>query len=151
MVMALPKDLPTLCSLSTGNYTRPDNVFCTEHTAQCVVSCEVLTDRKLLRTDHFLIATCIDFRLARDTEEPRKNFRDVGWENFNDVLGPRIRERMGAPGPILTHDSLHSSATTLTSVLQETIEELVPNLKLSPHSRRWWTRELSELRDECNQ
>ena len=25
--MVLPKDVPTLCTLASGNYTRPDNIF----------------------------------------------------------------------------------------------------------------------------
>ena len=29
MMMALPKDIPTLESMATKNWTRPDNVFCT--------------------------------------------------------------------------------------------------------------------------
>ena len=37
--MVLPKDLPTLCALATGNYIRPDNMFTSDTLADVIVSC----------------------------------------------------------------------------------------------------------------
>ena len=39
MYMALPKDIPTLESMSTKNWTRPDNVFCSTGLADSVICC----------------------------------------------------------------------------------------------------------------
>ena len=39
MIMALPKDTPTLEALATKNWTRPDNVFCTDNTAEHLIHC----------------------------------------------------------------------------------------------------------------
>ena len=36
---ALPKNIPTLQSLVTKNWTHPDNVFCTENTCQSFINC----------------------------------------------------------------------------------------------------------------
>ena len=37
--MTLPPNLPTLRALSTGNWTRPDNVWCTSHSLDLFISC----------------------------------------------------------------------------------------------------------------
>ncbi|KIK95900.1 hypothetical protein PAXRUDRAFT_139690, partial [Paxillus rubicundulus Ve08.2h10] len=39
MAMALLKDHPTLEALATKNWTRPDNIFCTDHTADYITQC----------------------------------------------------------------------------------------------------------------
>ena len=52
MVMALPKNIPTLESMSMKNWTRPDNVFCSANMEAMLVSC--MTDPQLRGpgTDH---------------------------------------------------------------------------------------------------
>ena len=40
MVMVLPWHTPTLQSMSTKNWTRVDNVFCTDNLESAVVSCD---------------------------------------------------------------------------------------------------------------
>jgi hypothetical protein len=39
MQQALPKDMPTLQALATKNWTRPDNVFCSENMCQSFIHC----------------------------------------------------------------------------------------------------------------
>src|SRR5882724_12508609 len=42
--MALPKDVPTLCALVTGNYMRPDNVFISSSLMGATVYCKTLPE-----------------------------------------------------------------------------------------------------------
>ena len=42
MVMALPKDIPTLEHMVTKKYSRPDNVFCTDNLPDYITNCDVL-------------------------------------------------------------------------------------------------------------
>ena len=60
MLMALPKDIPTLESLSTKNWTRPDNVFCSSNLDDKIVYCT--TDPRLRGpgTDHVPILTALE-------------------------------------------------------------------------------------------
>ena len=39
MAVALPKNIPTLQAFTTKNWTCPDNVFCTENTANSLIHC----------------------------------------------------------------------------------------------------------------
>ena len=71
MTQILPKDIPMLQSSSTGNWTRPDNIFCTEHT------------RKLL--------------LPASAELPAWNYRSVDWDKFNSLLTDSLTELSGHP------------------------------------------------------
>ena len=64
MVMALPKNIPTLESMSTKHWTRPDNVLCSVNTEAMLVSC---TTNPWLRgpgTDHVPILTTLEFSAA---------------------------------------------------------------------------------------
>jgi hypothetical protein len=65
MEMALPKDTPTLEHSSTGNWTRPDNVFISSHAHERIVKCDVEPERRPPRADHLPIITVLDI-------EPRK-------------------------------------------------------------------------------
>jgi hypothetical protein len=63
--MALPPNRPTLQALSTGNWTRPDNVWCTSHSIDLVVKCDTDPGRQGPNTDHLPILTTLDFPLTR--------------------------------------------------------------------------------------
>jgi len=43
-------------------------------------------------------------------------------------------------------DDLDQAAEVLESVVNTTLEEMVPRAKLSPYTKRWWTKELTQLR-----
>ena len=60
MKMVLPKDTPTLKASSTGNYTRVDNVFCSENVLQAIISCDTNPSRRPLKADHYPIITIFD-------------------------------------------------------------------------------------------
>ena len=77
MVMALPKDIPTLEAMVMKNWTRPDNVFCTCHTEETLVSCT--TDPRLRGpgTDHIPILIVAEFPVGLAQQAPLHNFRMV--------------------------------------------------------------------------
>ena len=61
MYMALPKDMPTLESMSTKNWTRPDNVFCSTGLVDSVVCCTMDPGLRGPRTDHVPILMAPEF------------------------------------------------------------------------------------------
>ena len=61
MYMALPKDMPTLESMSTKNWTQPDNVFCSTGLADSVVCCTMDPGLRGPGTDHVPILTALEF------------------------------------------------------------------------------------------
>ena len=64
MVMALLKDIPTLESMSTKNWTFPDNIFCSANLEEKIVYCT--TDPRLRgpSTDHVPILTALELPVA---------------------------------------------------------------------------------------
>jgi hypothetical protein len=55
MKMALPKDIPTLESTATKNYTRVDNIFCSEELLEAFISCNTMPEKWPNKTDHMPI------------------------------------------------------------------------------------------------
>ncbi len=51
--MPLPAFIPTLRAFSTGNYTRVDNVFCSDELLPAFIQCTVDHAAQPPRTDHF--------------------------------------------------------------------------------------------------
>lgn len=84
--MALPKDTPTLEALATKNWTRPDNLFCTEITAKHLIHCYTDPARQGPRTDHVPILTTFELQSPHHDNHPTRNYNDVNWKDFNKSL-----------------------------------------------------------------
>jgi hypothetical protein len=74
MKMTLPLYIPTLCSHSTGNHTRTDNVFCTKNIMNALIKCNTEDEMKPVKMDHYPIVTQIDIYTPKTTWKPRYNF-----------------------------------------------------------------------------
>ena len=146
--MALPPNIPTLQALSTGNWTRPDNVWCSNHTADLFARCDTDPGLRGPNTDHLPILSRLDLPLNRVTPKTTRNFRSTDWKEFNthltEVLSPSI------PNRIRTEAQFRTRLTALTEALKSTIEAKVPLNSPCPFTKRWWTRDLSKLRKEKN-
>ena len=57
MVQALPSGIPTLEALNSGNWTHPDNVWCTGTSIDLINKCDVAPELRPPRTDHLPITT----------------------------------------------------------------------------------------------
>ena len=75
MMMALPKNTPTLQASSTGNHTRVDNVFCSANLIQAIVSCDTNPSRCPLKTDHYPIITIINVAVQLAKRKCDRTFR----------------------------------------------------------------------------
>lgn len=147
LTQALPKGVLTLQASSTGNWTRPDNVFCTDSTMNCLVSCDTSPENRGPNTDHLPILTCIDVKLTSSSSTPTLNYRAVDWENFKRKLQSEL-DRIGPPRILGGEDEFQRMARDLDRALQNTIETEVPKTKSQPHQKRWWNRDLTKLRKE---
>lgn len=152
MVMTLPKDIPTLQARNTKNWTRPDNIFCSSNAEDCVIRCDVIPELQGPTTDHLPIVTILDIRTAKKKPEPRRNFRMANWDNFNNELQRRLTER-GFPDPkaITNVDAFQEQVLLLTAALQQMIDKIVPMTKFTPYTKRWWNKELEDMRKHVNQ
>lgn len=142
--MALPRDKPTLQSTSTGNWTRPDNVFCTTHTLEAFTTCDTAPRRRPPCTDHVPIYSTLDLDIPQATNSTTLNYRNVDWDKFRGTLQGHL-STYPAPKTITTEELFQAAASNLEQALKNTINEKVPKTKQSPHAKRWWTKELTQM------
>src|SRR6266481_4194791 len=69
MVMALPKGVPTLQLLATGNWTCVDNIFVCEGLVDQVIICDTDPRQRGPGTDHVPVLTTIKFAIPARSEE----------------------------------------------------------------------------------
>ena len=103
MTQALPKDVPTLQSSSTGNWTRPDNVFCMEHMLTPLILCNTDPENRGPNTDHLPVLTKLDMSLASTSVLPTQNYKEVDWKKFNTKLKVEL-DQIGPPKIVMTKD-----------------------------------------------
>ena len=145
MKMALPKDIPTLESTATKNYTRVDNVFCSEDMLQAFVKCNTDLAQRPNKTDHLPILSTIDITPPDAYYKQRRNFRQMDWEEFTKTLETKLTT-LQEPTEIDSAAEFYTKLEALETMIQETIAEHVPITRPCPHSKRWWTKELSEAK-----
>ena len=143
--MALPKGQPTLEHLVTKNFSRPDNVWCTEDTFDLVIRCKVDPSLRPLATDHFPIATYIDLPQECMALKTSYNFRMVDWEDFQENLASQLLE-IPPPQPLTTNQQFQQAAEDLMAAIRDTIHTRVPENKQCLFSKRWWNGDLSRQR-----
>jgi ribonuclease HI len=140
--MALPEHIPTLLSSATKNLTRPDNVFVSHGLFEVLTRCD--TDSEILPpcTDHFPIVTRLDTELTPATEITRLNFKKASWDAFRDLLEPGLRN---LPLDAISNlEELDERAEGLTNLLTGIVNVTVPPVRISPHTKRWWSKELKD-------
>lgn len=144
LVQLLPNRIPTLQSLNTGNWTRPDNIFGTEQILDMVISCTTDPEARGPKMDHLPIQLILDTNILSTDEEPHRNWRDVDWEKFNEALSNSLSPH--PPLPLATDEEFQFMAGFITQCITETVDKFIPHSKPCPHSKHWWTKDLSSLR-----
>jgi len=105
MKMTLPKGLPTIRHYTTGNFTRPDNVWSTADINDRTVRCDVDPASQPTGTDHYPIVTIIEMPQQRSTPQQSHNFRMADWNKFREELTTKITG-IPEPRPITTNEEL---------------------------------------------
>jgi len=146
MEMVLPAGIPTLEALRTRNHTRPDNVFCSLQLLMSLVYCQTAPENRPPRTDHYPIVMEFDVAIPRVVETERRNFRAVDWDKFREDLGGELNALL-TKDEIYDTDEVERRLANLNTAVQATIERQVPTLKACPYQKRWWSDELSRMRD----
>jgi hypothetical protein len=143
MKMALPPFTPTLCAHNSGNFTRVDNVFCTESIMDAIIKCDTDEATRPVKTDHFPIITQIDIHAPKATWTPRRNFRLADWPELIKTLNENLAN---IPVPTEIHDinTFNQKLEALNGAIQSAIEKHVKLTTPSPYSKRWWSSELAK-------
>jgi hypothetical protein len=124
MRMALPPGIPTLEASSTGNWTRPDNVWYSNNNTDLFVSCDVSPSLRPPLADHLPIISVLNIPLKRALAPPSRNFRGTNWNDFQTNLSQRLSAH--PPLRLISLAQTFSATSSLTKILQETISAIVP-------------------------
>jgi hypothetical protein len=147
--MALPPAIPTLQALSTGNWTRPDNVWCSNHTSGLFMRCDTDPGLRGPNTDHLPILSILDLPPTRHTPKPTRNFRDTDWKEFKDLLQEILS--CSVPKKLTSKTEFRAALDVINTAIATAIEAKVPINKPLPFTKRWWTHNLGNLRKKKNQ
>ena len=148
--MALLRDTPTLEARNTGNWTRPDNVWRNADSPSPFISCNVVPALRPACTDHPIISV-IDLTYIPNRPENRFNYKNIDWEDYKNVLMTNLTEVATLlSNPIETTRPIETATDLLFDAINKTTREVVPLIKITPHTKRWWTKELTLLRKTRN-
>ena len=147
--LALPPRIPTHIHNVTKRWSRLDHVFLSDHSMDTLISCEALAWALRVNTDHVPILTKLDLAVAIAPSRWTTNFREVDWEKFRAALETELAQQ-GQPVPITSQQALDEECGNITKALQSIINVQVHTTEISPHAKRWWTKELMLLRRQAN-
>ncbi|THU94080.1 hypothetical protein K435DRAFT_611107, partial [Dendrothele bispora CBS 962.96] len=145
--MALPPGIPTLEALSTGNFTRVDNVFCTSRVTERIIRCNTDPSLRPTKTDHFPIVTTLDIHAPLVNSAERLNWKKVKWKELCErleedlqLIGRGLTTNWGTKRDRVERRVLGAFATGIRDIIALTTD--------SPHQRRWWNKDLDRLRKD---
>ncbi|KZP20757.1 hypothetical protein FIBSPDRAFT_741712, partial [Athelia psychrophila] len=144
--MALPAGLPTLEHSSSKSWTRPDNVWVDDALLNGVISCKVDPGQRPTKTDHLPMTLQLDLTPARIETEEKFDWRATPWKDFSEAMATEVRKLRTAP--IRNIRELESAIKELDEIMIRVRDSHVPKVKPSIYTKRWWSRELSEIRGE---
>jgi hypothetical protein len=104
----------------------------------------MLPDQRGINTNHLPILTELNLRANVVEEGKIPNFRNVDWEDFYKELSAQLA-KLPLPMPINNQRQLDYGCKSLTKAIQCTIKIQVLVASLTPKSKRWWTKELTQL------
>ena len=149
--MALPPNLPTLQSLSTRNWTRPDNVWCTNHSSDLFTRCTTDPGLRGPNTDHLPILSTLDVPIPRIPTKQTRNFRHTDWAEFSAHLSSLLACSPNPnPSKIRNPNEFRTALDSVNNALAATIEAKVPKSSPIPFTKRWWNPSLNALRKKKN-
>jgi hypothetical protein len=147
--MPLPAAIPTLEAMNTKNLTRPDNVFCSVGLTPKFVVCRVDRPNQPPKTDHFPVLMHLDLRVERGEPVITKNYRQVDWEEFRKELKKQL-DSIPPPREIEDERDFYEAWAAFDGAVKETVEKVVPDTKVTPYNKRWWTPELGDMKRRLN-
>ena len=93
MEMVLPPGMATLEAFSTGNHTRPHNVFCSYRLSLSVTKCKAIPHFQPIKTNYYLICTHLECTLLQPAAA-HYNYRHTDWEQFDKLLHNTLADHL---------------------------------------------------------
>ena len=99
--------------------------------------------------DHLPILTVLDLKAEISENAEISNFWDIDWEAFCKELSTQLA-KLPPLSQIKSQSQMDKSCTDLTVAIQCTINSKVPVSTITPKSKCWWMKELTQLRHLAN-
>lgn len=128
----------------TKLWSRLDQVFITDHSDNILISCDTQPDHWGINTDHLPIQTKLDLDTVHIESEDIPNFQEADWESFQNELSAQL-DKLPLLLPIKNQSQLNSSCKSLTKVIQCTINTKILVSTITPKSKHWWMKKLTQL------
>jgi Endonuclease-reverse transcriptase len=142
--LALLSGIPMHLHNITKKWSRLNQVFLSDHSENLLITCNTQTEHRGINTDHLPIWTELNLKVSTIEEEPAPNFCEVDWDKFGKALEGQL-EALQPVVQISMQRQLDLCCKELTIAIQEVIHEQVPKARISPKTKRWWTKELTQL------
>ena len=117
--------------------TTIDLILASEELASSMVKCLVHSTEH--GSDHRAIETTFDIATPERFVEKRLLFKNAPW---NDIRARITEGLQGVP----VGGSVQWQTDHLMAVVLEAVNALTPKAKPSPYAKRWWTKDLTQLR-----
>ncbi|KAK4058955.1 hypothetical protein Purlil1_14415 [Purpureocillium lilacinum] len=114
-----------------------DLILVSEDLAGSVSSCKTLASNH--GSDHEVIDTVFDTSVPERKMPERLLLKNAPWNDINK----RVAAALGKD-PI--EGTVQHQTDRLMSVVLEAMHALTPKAKSCPHAKRWWTQDLTQLR-----
>ena len=130
--------------------TTIDLIFVDDNAEESVVECRTLPRQDLdMLSDHLAVCIEIDFTPFPPPPQPTTfNYDKADW----DVVSADLTESIANWNQPLPNDpdDIDRVAKDLINYVRAACDKGIPPIRPSPHSKRWWAPELSELKREAN-
>lgn len=121
-----------------GNHeTTIDLVLASEELASTVVKCTIHSTEH--GSDHRAIETTFDIAIPERLVEDRLLFKNVPWKEIRTKIATNLRF-------IPVGGTVQQQTDRLMTAVLDAIQSLTPKAKPCSHSKRWWTTDLTQLR-----
>ena len=117
-----------------------DLILVSERLAEECLRCQPLD--KEYGADHRAIATSFAFAGRQETLKARRAFKTANWKRIRSAVHADV-----AAGMVTSDKDIDTYADTLTDTVTRALDKYIPLRKPSPHSKRWWTRDLTVSRE----
>jgi hypothetical protein len=133
----------------TGNWTRPDNVWCSNTLDNLLIHCDTIPTICPPLADHMPIVIILDLPLPHPAAAKVLDFRAADWSTINDALTAQLE----AEYPTMLIKSKEEFLEKVSVVVHIISETLVKHLDVkhpNPFKKQWWMKELSLLKKTQN-
>jgi hypothetical protein len=148
MLLALPKGIPML-QTPAGNWTRPDNVWCSNTLDNFIICCDMLPTLRPPLADHLPVIIILDLPLPRAMAMRSLDFRVVDWQTVHSELYTRL-DAESPVACIRTEAEFQAKVGNMVHILTEVLDKNLDEKHPNPYKWRWWTKELTKLKKEQN-